>query len=109
METKTTTREDGLAVHTFPLVRPRTVAGVRYTSLSMVEPHVNARMQVPAEAEAVGLKEVETAMVAILCNVPVELVKILSMADYQKVQATLSNFPYPEAETSEETSSASPV
>lgn len=112
MEATTITNELGLPVHTFPLVRPRTVGGVRHATLSMVEPHIKANMKLAdllAEAEAVTDQIREITMLSILCDVPVALIEILHPVDYRKLQELLQNFPSPEEETSGETSSASPA
>lgn len=112
MKPTTTTNELGLPVHTFPLVRPRTVGGVRHGSLSMVEPHIKASMKladVLADAEAVTDQIREITMLSILCDVPVALIEILHPADYRKLQELLLNFPSPEEETSVEISCVSPA
>lgn len=108
MEASSTLNENGLAVHTFPLVRPRTLDGVRYDRISMTEPCVKDRMKIKDD-DYPSIQEVEIAMVALLCNVPEKLVEMLSLADYMKVQEVLQNFPYPEDETCGATSSVSPA
>lgn len=112
MEAKTITNEEGLAVHIFPLVRPRTVGGVRYAALSMVEPHIRANMKLAdqlAEVEAPSDRDREIIMLSILCDVPVGLIEIMSPPDYLKLQGLLENFPFPEDETSGGTSSGLPA
>ncbi len=111
MEEKTTTNEKGLPVHTFPLFRPRTMGGVRYAALSMVEPHVKANMELfdALDVEAASPRVREINILAILCGVPVDLIEILHPVDYGKLQGLLQNFPSPEDENSGETSSALPA
>ena len=112
MEAKTTTNEKGLPVHTFPLFRSRTMGGVRYPALSMVEPHVKANMEMAdllGDTEAAGPRVREITMLAILCGVPVDLIEILHPVDYGKLQELLQNFPSPEDENSGETSSDLPA
>lgn len=111
MEAKTTTNDKGLPVHTFPLFRPRTMGGVHYPAISMVEPHVKANMLMAEKMAGADVTDQirEVTMLSILCGVPVDLIEILHPVDYRKLQELLQNFPSPEDENSGGTSSDLPA
>jgi hypothetical protein len=81
--------------------------GVTHSTLTMTEPTIGAQMDV--WQAGMTQAEVELALMAALCGVPVAVIRKVSIPDYGQLQKVMGNFPYPPEEASGETSSGLPA
>lgn len=91
---------------TVTLKRPVSHNGATYTSLTLREATVGDQLAV--YRPSMGQAEMEVALIAHLAGVPVEVLHLVRLADYQQLQQVLANFPYSPASTLEAPSAASP-
>lgn len=81
--------------------------GQTYAVLTMREALVSDRLAV----DGLGLDqaELEIALVAHLCDVPVGVIREMALVDYGNIQKALMDFPYPPEPVCEMQSAASPA
>lgn len=91
---------------TVTLQRPVSHNGATYASLTMREATVGDQLAV--YRPGISTPELEVALIAQLAGVPVEMVRLVRLADYQQLQQVLANFPYSLASESPGPSAGSP-
>lgn len=78
-----------------PLSRPVRHGDAVYNQLTMREPTIGD--QVDAVTDGLSRGAAEVAMIAVLCGVPYDVMRKVSVSDYGKLQGMAANFPYSQA------------